>query len=273
MIRPRRASRATWEYQSPSSARDSSRGIAAAPLVLGHRGYRAKYPENTLLAFSKAIECGADGVECDIQKSADGRYVVIHDPRVDRVSDGSGEVGSMRMEELRRLDFGGGERIVELAELLSALPADSYLDLELKGETLSPADCALIEDILRSRIRKRRLMISSFQSPLLYHFRRRGYTVGLLIGDEIASRGIGGLMGLLLRLRPRYVNFPVEMVERLGERKARFLLRFLRALGFCILLWTVNDVERARDIIDFADILVTDEVEKILGARPIRRTP
>jgi glycerophosphoryl diester phosphodiesterase len=242
-------------------------GRKSAPLVLGHRGYRAKYPENTLLAFSKAIECGADGVECDLQKSADGRYVIIHDPRVDRVSNGSGEVSSMRFDELRRLNFGRGERIPELDELLAAIPADSYLDLELKGETLSAADCAPIEDILVTRIEKRRLMISSFESSLLGHFRRRGYTVGLLVGDEIASAGIGSLMGLLFRLRPQYVNLPVQMIERLGERKARLLLRFLRACGFSILLWTVNDLRRVEGIVSFARILVTDEVEEILRAR------
>jgi len=236
------------------------------PLVLGHRGYRAKYPENTLLAFSRAIECGADGVECDIQKSADGRYVVIHDSRVDRVSNGSGEVASMRFEDLRRLDFGGGERIPELAELLSALPADTYLDLELKGETLSPTDCAAIEEILRPFIHKQRLMISSFQSPLLRYFRRRGYTVGFLVGEETASRGFGSLVKILLGLRPRYVNLPVQMVERLGERNARRLLRFLRVCGFSILLWTVNDVALAAGIIGYARILVTDEVEKTLDA-------
>lgn len=237
-----------------------------APLVLGHRGYRASYPENTLLAFSKAIEYGADGIECDLQKTADGRYVVIHDPRVDGVSNGSGEVGSMRFEELRRLDFGRGERILELAELLAALPPDSYLDLELKGETLSPADCAPIEGILLGRIRKERLMISSFESSLLGHFRGRGYTVGLLIGEEMAARGIASAIGLLLGLRPAYLNFPVEMVERLGVGKARLLLALLRFVGFSILLWTVNDIRAVEGIIGFARILVTDEVEKILHA-------
>jgi glycerophosphoryl diester phosphodiesterase len=236
-----------------------------APLVLGHRGYRARYPENTMLAFSKAIECGADGVECDLQKTADGRYVIIHDPRVDGVSNGSGEVGSMRFEEIRRLDFGRGERILELAELLAALPPDSYLDLELKGETLSPADCAPIEDIL-GRIERGRLMISSFESSLLVHFRRRGYAVGLLVGEEMAARGIASAIGLLLRLRPTHLNFPVEMVERLGVGTARLLLALLRFLGFSILLWTVNDIRAVEGIIGFARILVTDEVEKVIVA-------
>lgn len=236
------------------------------PLVLGHRGYRARYPENTLLAFSKALEHGADGIECDLQKSADGRYVVIHDPTVERTSGGTGEVARMRFDELRRLDFGGGERILDLEGLLAALPPDRYLDLELKAETIAPADCAAIEAILAPRIGRRRLMVSSFEASLLGHFRRKGYTVGFLVGDEIASRGAGALLGVILRLRPRYVNMPVQVVERVGLKKARLLLGLLRFLGCSILLWTVNDPGAAAGILHFARIVVTDEVELVLGA-------
>jgi glycerophosphoryl diester phosphodiesterase len=234
------------------------------PLVLGHRGYRAKYPENTLLSFSKAIECGADGIECDLQKSADGRYVIIHDPTVDRMSNGHGEVSALSFEELKSLDFGGGQRIMDLEGLLSAVPGDAYLDLELKGETITPADCAPIERILLPRIEKRRLMISSFEADLLLHFRGHGYTVGFLVGDETASKGFGFLAKILLGLRPQYVNLPVQIVERLGERNAGRFLRLLRVFGFRILLWTVNDAEQCSGIMGHARILVTDEVEKLL---------
>lgn len=240
--------------------------LRAGTLVLGHRGYRARYPENTLLAFSKALECGADGIECDVQKSADGRYVVIHDATVDRTSGATGEVSRMRFDELRRLDFGRGERILDLEELLAALPPDRYLDLELKAETITPADCAAIEAILAPRIERRRLMVSSFEAPLLAHFRRKGYTVGFLVGDEIASRGAGALLGVILRLRPRYVNMPVQVVERVGLRKARLLLGLLRVFGCSILLWTVNDPAAAAGILRFARIVVTDEVEAVLRA-------
>jgi glycerophosphoryl diester phosphodiesterase len=241
-------------------------GGRAWPLVLGHRGYRAKYPENTLLAFRRALECGADGIECDIQKSADGRFVVIHDPRVDRTSNGTGEVAQMRFDDLRRLDFGQGERILELAGLLAALPPDRWLDLELKAQTLAPSDCAAVEALLASRPGKRRIMISSFEASLLGHFRRKGYTVGFLVGDEIASQGIGALLGVILRVRPQYVNMPVQVVEKVGLAKARLLLRLVRLFGCSILLWTVNDAASVAGILRFARMVVTDEVEAILGA-------
>ncbi len=91
--------------------------------MLGHRGFRALYPENTLLAFHKAWAGGADGVECDIQKTADGRYVVIHDPTTDRVTGVRREIARTPFEDLRRLDFGNGERVPELSELLEAIPS------------------------------------------------------------------------------------------------------------------------------------------------------
>jgi glycerophosphoryl diester phosphodiesterase len=238
-----------------------------APIVLGHRGYRARFPENTLLAFAQALGFGADGIECDLQKSADGHYVVIHDGDVDRVSNGRGAVGAMTFEEMRQLDFGRGERIPELIELLDALPMGAYLDLELKGETLSVSDCAPIAEILSARADSAHLMISSFEPSLLRHFRRRGFTVGLLVGAELASQGALSLVTLIVRNRPRYINLPVQIMEGRGVPLARALLRLLRACGLSILLWTVNTTKEADALADLARIVVTDEVERIVRFR------
>src|SRR5271169_6843254 len=128
------------------------------PLVLGHRGYRARFPENTLLAFREALTAGADGIECDLQKSADGRYVIIHDPSTDRVTGSGLEVGSSSSVDLRALDAGRGERLPFMEEMLSALPQDAYLDLELKEETLVPEDAERIAGILDARMPRERLM-------------------------------------------------------------------------------------------------------------------
>ena len=61
-------------------------------VVAGHRGYRAKYPENTLVSFSKALELGVDMIEFDLNLTKDKRLVVIHDQKVDRTTDGTGFV-------------------------------------------------------------------------------------------------------------------------------------------------------------------------------------
>jgi glycerophosphoryl diester phosphodiesterase len=241
--------------------------IRKRPLVLGHRGFRARYPENTLLAFKQAIANRADGVECDIQKTADGRYVVIHDPTTDRVTGVRGEVAQTPFKELRRLDFGSGERIPELSELLEVIPSGTYLDLELKAETLTSDDCGAIADILDARIPRRHLMVSSFEPRLLLPFRRRGFTVGFLVGEETAGRGVGALLCALFRLRPQYLNLPIQLVERLGAGRASVLLRLIRVLGFSLLFWTVNTDEQAARVVHAARMIVTDQVDRLVRFR------
>lgn len=238
-----------------------------APLVLGHRGYRARHPENTLRAFREALDAGADGVECDTQKTADGMYVVIHDPTVDRVTGRRGDVGRMTLDELRALDFGAGERIPLLEELLRMLPPEAYLDLELKEETLTVEDCEAIAALCDRHRDRRRLMISSFGAHLLAPFRRRGFTVGYLVGDEVAEQGATAFARTLLRLRPQYVNLPIQMFERIGEKNGTRLCRFLGFLGFRILFWTINTAAEARQVMRYSRIIVTDDVGEILAAR------
>ena len=72
--------------------------------VFGHRGFSGEYPENTMLAFKKAVEAGCDGIELDVQLTKDLVPVIMHDEKVDRTTDGTGCIYDMTYDELRRLD-------------------------------------------------------------------------------------------------------------------------------------------------------------------------
>lgn len=76
-------------------------------LIIGHRGSILNYPENTFLSFDKAIEEGAKGIECDIWKSSDDEYVIIHDGTVDRTTNSTGNVSDFTLAELTSMDAGG----------------------------------------------------------------------------------------------------------------------------------------------------------------------
>ncbi len=93
--------------------------IPERPLVIAQRGGAALAPENTLAAFRRAIELDVDMLEMDVQRSADGVLVVIHDTTVDRTTDGRGRVGELTLAELRRLNAGNGEPIPTLDEVLA----------------------------------------------------------------------------------------------------------------------------------------------------------
>lgn len=108
--------------------------------IWGHRGAPAYAPENTLPAFELALEGGVDGIELDVQRSADGVLVVVHDEAISRTSNGVGRVKDLTFEELRRCDFSNGfvgfrnTRIPTLQETLDLLgPAGVRINIEIKN--------------------------------------------------------------------------------------------------------------------------------------------
>jgi glycerophosphoryl diester phosphodiesterase len=105
-------------------------------LLLGHRGYSDQYSENTMLAFSKAIESGFDGIETDVHKTKDGVLVLCHDEKINRTSDGKGYIKDMTYEELCAYNFGTKEnpqRIPLLKELLELCKGKNVkINLEIK---------------------------------------------------------------------------------------------------------------------------------------------
>ena len=128
-------------------------------LVIGHRGSSISYPENTLLAFREAISEEAGGVECDIYKTSDGQYVIIHDTTVDRTTDGTGTVSNLTLDYIKTLDAGswkGAEfanredtkvpTLDEFLEEFRGLPI--FLMLQVK---LGLTDVKAILDIVESK--------------------------------------------------------------------------------------------------------------------------
>ena len=95
---------------------------------IAQRGFSGRYPENTMLAFEKALEAGAEGIEFDVHLTKDGQLVIIHDELLDRTTDGKGLVADCTLEELRRLDASAGYKGVYRL----ILGRDCYTNIELK---------------------------------------------------------------------------------------------------------------------------------------------
>jgi glycerophosphoryl diester phosphodiesterase len=131
-------------------------------LKIAHRGASSIAPENTLIAFRKAIELSADMIELDVRQSADGHLVVIHDDKVDRTTDGSGVVGEMSLTELKELDAGSWfnaefseERIPTLEEVIDLVRGKVGMVLEAKGNSeLYPSFEDRIVETLRKIVKE-----------------------------------------------------------------------------------------------------------------------
>lgn len=154
------------------------------PLIMGHRGYQARYPENTLVSFLAAVEAGAQFVELDVTLTRDQQVVIMHDDTVDRTTDGRGRVSDYDIEALQQLDAGSwfhprfsGERIPSLDEVLEKVVPKAHINIEIKSHELT--DCALtgqveqgVIDLVLARGVEKRVLISSFDPEVLKRTRQ-----------------------------------------------------------------------------------------------------
>ena len=190
--------------------------------VICHRGYSSRYPENTILAFQKAVESGADGVELDVHLTRDGEVVVIHDERVDRTTDGVGYVKDHSLAELRRLNAAYGwrtapQRIPTLEEYLELIaPTGMKSNIELKTGLF---DYEGMEEKVWNQICRfgleNRVILSSFHAQTLLRVKALAPEApcGLLNQDKLLSPGqatrdlgLEAYHPLYLRLRPGVIR-------------------------------------------------------------------
>ena len=141
-------------------------------MIQAHRGASAYCPENTLEAFSRAIEQGADCIELDVHLTKDGEIVVAHDEKLERVSNGTGYINDHTLQELKSLDFsklffpgtGTAYRIPTLAEVLSLVkPSALTMNIELKTtERLYPGLVEKLISLIEKYAMAGRVIYSSF---------------------------------------------------------------------------------------------------------------
>ena len=178
-------------------------------LVIGHRGCVGAEPENTLRSIRRAIELGCKMVEVDVY-FIDGELVVHHDERVDRTSDGQGRLDSYSFESLRELDFGKGEIIPTLSEVLDVCLGRAEVNIELKG----PRTAAPVVSLLLSRERVDKVILSSFDWEQLREVRQlsdlaiavlvrhaRKFPAGLDLAESLDAQWINLSLGVLTSTR------------------------------------------------------------------------
>ncbi len=133
------------------------------PMIFGHRGASSIEPENTMKAFQQAFEDGADGIEFDVRLTADNQMVIIHDSLINRTSNGIGLVRKKTYQELLEFDFGKGEKIPLLEDVLKKFRNQKWLNIEIKEQGFEKQ---LIELLDKLKI-TRKYVISSFDISVI----------------------------------------------------------------------------------------------------------
>lgn len=217
------------------------------PVIFAHRGACAHAPENTLASFRLACQVGAPAIELDAKLSADGQVVVIHDPTVDRTTDGHGKVAEMTLAQLKELnaahkfnDRYSGEPIPTLEEVFEEFGSQLYINVELTNYT-SPRD-QLVEKV--AALVKRfnlvdRVIFSSFHPMNLRQIRQ-------LLPD--AQVGILALEGEKGKMARGWVGrmFSPHVVHPFLKDVDDAFLKAQHSRGRRVHVWTVNEPEDLR---------------------------
>lgn len=230
------------------------------PQIIAHRGARRAAPENTLPAFARALEMGADGIELDVHLSRDGRLVVIHDFGLEATTNGLGPVEALTAAELALLDAGShfgpdfaGTGVPTLEQVFDLVGNRCRVNVEIKSEhaTGGPA-VEPLADLIRSRNLYDQVIVSSFNPITLVKMRwtEPRVELGLLLEEDLPPHLRFAWFTSILQ--PQAVHPEAPMVD------AAFM-EWARARNCAVNVWTVNEPDEARRLIALGvDALITD---------------
>jgi glycerophosphoryl diester phosphodiesterase len=238
-------------------------------LVIAHRGASGQAPQNTLPAFARAVELGADMVELDVQLSRDGELVVIHDVELDATTDGVGTVAERTLEELKRLDAGSwlaprwaGARVPTLREVLELCGRQVLVNVEIKGDAVTDAVEGGVESkvvrLVRSLGLEQRVIVSSFDPRALVRLRQ--------LAPEIATAS-------LFNETLHAGRSPIEVMDAVGSRAFnlskkqvnRAVVETCHEHGRPVAVYTVNVPKRMRELVELGvDALFTDRPDLLI---------
>lgn len=232
--------------------------------IYAHRGASAQHPENTLAAFAHAIELGVEGIELDVRLSADGIPMVIHDDTVDRTTNDTGTVAELTASELGMLDAGHGEYVPTLREVLALAEGKVRVNIEIKDPAsvvqvtalvhefpslewfASSADWASLAELARM-LPGCDVYPLTFARPALAPWKNaEPFHAQAAIDFTVKNAGSG-----------------VSIWERGLTQEG---IDAIHHAGLEAWVWTVNDVERAKELMELGiDALCTDDPQSMLA--------
>lgn len=241
------------------------------PRLFAHRGGSKIAPENTIEAFAAGLDAGADRIETDVHATRDGHVVVIHDPTVDRTTDGTGAVRDMTLAELQRCDAGArfagessdfpfrgrGVRVPTLEAVLRRFP-DIPLNIEIKQD--EPAIEHAVLDVLDRFDARQQVLLAAEKGNIMARIRAAAPDVltSFSADDmlEFVNAWHGGTLdayrapGKAMQIPPAFGDVALVTAESVAIAHAR---------GLEVHVWTIDDPVEMAALLDLGvDAIMTD---------------
>lgn len=225
------------------------------PIIIAHRGYSAKYTENTLEAFKAAIECRSEMIELDVHFSSDNQLMVFHDFKLKRIARRKGRIIDYSAEELSNF------QIPTLKSVFALINNQIPLNIEIKHETIKHPEYRrlmvkkLLQLIEESNI-KESVLISSFDDAFLTELRTNDHHVRIGILDHGHPR-----QRLKLSLAKEIKAYSYHSNQRTLNDKQ---MQLLQMAGMKVFAYTANDIRQFQKLCSLrVDGIITNEVEQL----------
>jgi glycerophosphoryl diester phosphodiesterase len=262
----------------PASGPANLRPPSRRPLVIAHRGGAQLWPENTLYAFTHARNLGVDVLEMDVQVTADGVLVVLHDSTLERTTDGTGAVSRLSLAELKKLDAafrfsvdggrsfplrGRGITVPTLQEVFDALPGMRF---NIEPKQARPSIIKPLCRMIRESGTEKRVTVGSFSQQVLEEFRSECPEVATSAGPQEVSAFLATINGGPQSVRS-FTAQTLQVPEQLGGRTllTRQLVEAAHARNLQVHAWTINDEESMKRLIALdIDGIMTDYPDRLI---------
>ena len=256
--------------------------VESRPLIIAHRGASAHAPENSLIAFQRAVDAGADGIEFDVRLTKDDVAVVFHDPSLNRITGRKGKVRESASDELLGMDAGSwfnriypnradiafaAERIPMLREVLRSLESFQgvlYVELKCREEDVERLAHRVCDEIRDSPLLSR-IIVKSF------NLRAIAVVRGICPGVRTAALFAPKFRSLLskekhiLRLAERAGADEISLHYTLATRK---LVNEASRRGLDVVIWTADHARWVRRAADLGvKAVITNDPAKLLAVR------
>jgi glycerophosphoryl diester phosphodiesterase len=238
--------------------------LALKPYIVAHRGFSGKYPENTLLAFQKAMDIGIRWLELDVITTSDDVVIVSHDTMADRCTNGTGSLQGRTLDEVKQLDAGSwfdpqyaGERIPTLDEVLDLVaPLPIRLAIEIKGDTPEHylRNARATVNLLQRRGAIQKIVITSFDTGCLRVVKQWEPLIATSL-DPDKQDGSYTAWELCQKVLACGANFLQHHHAALNAE----IVDEARQHGFGVWAWTVNDLAEMQRVEEIGVMgIVTD---------------
>lgn len=242
-------------YDSKPLIQTKKKGMVS----IAHRGAANFAPENTMPAFLKAQQLGADYLECDVHLSKDGELIIIHDDKLDRTTNGTGYVKDYTLAELKELDAGhkfhasfAGEKIITLNELLEQFYGEIGLLIEIKKPTMYPGIEEKIVEVLSEYRALSGIIVQSFDVESMRKMKELlpQLDVAILMKRSIKNISLDGIKDLTSFAT--YINFNVSYANK-------SLVKQIHNHGGKVLVWSTKDQRKIEKAFNYkVDGIITD---------------